>query len=56
MSKDIYSIYKISNLVNNKPYIGFTSKSIQERLQRHFTDSKRKNKPLYAAGHNTIIM
>lgn len=36
----IYSIYKITNLINNKTYIGYTSKSIESRLYMHRASSK----------------
>jgi group I intron endonuclease len=38
----IYSIYKITNTVNNKIYIGFTSKSVDNRFNDHIN---RINKP-----------
>ena len=43
----IYSIYKITNKINNKVYIGFTSTSIQERWYNHIANAnsnKRNNK------------
>lgn len=45
-------IYCITNLINNKKYIGKTKKSIQERFKEHYRDSKKykcKNRPLYVA-------
>lgn len=45
-------IYKISNDINNKVYIGKTLTSISERWKKHLSDmDKRKNekRPLYAA-------
>jgi len=45
-------IYKITNLINNKSYIGQTSTSIQKRFQGHILDSHKenlKNRPLYRA-------
>ena len=45
-------IYKISNDINNKVYIGKTLASISERWKEHLSDmDKRKNekRPLYAA-------
>ena len=45
-------IYKITNLINQKIYIGKTQKSIEERWRRHWADSKRaniSNRPLYKA-------
>lgn len=47
-------IYKITNTLNNKVYIGQTSFSVEKRWQEHIKDSKRenlKNRPLYAAFH-----
>ena len=36
-------IYKITNLVNGKIYIGKTSyNSIQERFKQHISDSKKE--------------
>ena len=45
-------IYKITNNINNKIYIGKTYKTIEERFQEHIRDSKKENnekRPLYAA-------
>lgn len=43
-------IYKITNLINNKIYIGQTIKSLEKRLQCHFYDSKyKKNSHLLKA-------
>ena len=45
-------IYKISNDVNNKIYIGKTEFSIEKRFQEHCQDCKRercKDRPLYRA-------
>lgn len=41
-------IYKITNLLNNKCYIG-KSIDIERRWKRHQSDSKTKNFPLYLA-------
>jgi predicted GIY-YIG superfamily endonuclease len=42
-------IYKISNVINNKIYIGKTSQNIKKRFKEHCRDSKRfPNRPLYA--------
>lgn len=43
MSDGIYYIYKITNKINNKIYIGFTSKTIQERLQEHINKSQKSS-------------
>lgn len=37
------SIYKITNLVNNKLYIGRTIKTVEERWKRHLRDKKKKS-------------
>lgn len=45
-------IYKITNDINDKVYIGKTNLSIQERFKQHCRDSKKPTKqirPLYAA-------
>ena len=45
-------IYKITNQINNKVYIGKTNLTIQERFKEHCRDSERKNmenRPLYRA-------
>lgn len=46
----MYTIYKIMNSINNKMYIGFTSKKLEERKYSHFIQIKhRLNYPLYNA-------
>ena len=45
-------IYKITNLVNHKVYIGKTQLSIEERFKEHVRDSRREceeKRPLYDA-------
>ena len=45
-------IYKISNNINNKVYIGKTNLNIQERFKQHLRDSKKEyleHRPLYNA-------
>ena len=46
-------IYKITNLINGKVYIGKTSeKTIEERFKIHIKDSKKEHcekRPLYDA-------
>ena len=45
-------IYKITNQINNKIYIGKTNLTVQERFKEHCRDSKRTNeekRPLYNA-------
>lgn len=44
-----YYIYKITNLINNKVYIGKTSRTIQERYEEHLIFSKFDERPLYRA-------
>lgn len=40
-------IYKITNLINNKVYIGQTIRELNKRWAQHIKDSKRKSYPLY---------
>lgn len=40
--ENIGYIYKITNLINNKCYIGQTTKSIEERWNQHKNDAFRK--------------
>ena len=45
-------VYKITNLNNQKVYIGVTVKSVQERWMEHMKASRRENiqnRPLYKA-------
>ena len=42
-------IYKITNVVNNKVYIGLTTTSLKKRWYAHIRDSKKSEKHLYAA-------
>ena len=42
-------IYKITNKVNGKIYIGKTIKTIEERFKRHIYDSRRNNSYFYNA-------
>lgn len=49
----MYTIYKIVNTINNKVYIGYTSKDLLLRLSRHFYEAQwRKNKTKW---HRAII-
>lgn len=56
-------IYVITNLINQKRYVGKTTKTIEQRWKAHIADSKRdniKNRPLYKAfakyGINNFII
>ena len=44
-------IYKITNIINNKVYIGLTTTTIQKRWSTHkrYAIGKYKNHPLYNA-------
>ena len=45
-------IYKITNTINGKMYIGKTELTIEKRFQQHCKDSQRdkmSNRPLYKA-------
>lgn len=45
-------IYKITNMINGKSYIGKTNLSIEKRFKEHCRDSKKErceNRPLYSA-------
>lgn len=47
------SIYKITNIINGKSYVGYTSREkVQERIAEHFSPSVyngREKRPLYSA-------
>ena len=47
----MYSIYKITNKVNGKIYIGYTEKSLEERFAQHCGDARsaRPSRPLIRA-------
>ena len=49
--KEMGKIYKISNTINDKVYIGKTLLTIEQRFSQHCKDSKRNhtNRPLYNA-------
>lgn len=47
-------IYKITNNINGKVYIGQTSKTIEERWRRHIYDSIRENRKNYSL-QNAIL-
>ncbi len=38
----MYLIYKITNKANSKCYVGYTSKTVEERLRQHFKTSRNK--------------
>lgn len=45
-------IYKITNKINGKVYIGKTTKTVQERWKEHLRESRTErseNRPLYRA-------
>jgi len=47
---DIYKIYKIENMVNNKLYVGKTKLSLDKRFKRHIYNAENKiNRYLYDA-------
>lgn len=41
---EIYSIYKITNIINNKSYIGWTSRDVNIRIKEHLYKNKTKNR------------
>lgn len=41
---NIYTIYKATNIINDKVYIGFTSYTTEERTAAHLNNSKRIKK------------
>lgn len=42
-------VYKITNLINNKVYIGATVRSLSKRKYKHVNDSKTRNAPINLA-------
>lgn len=48
---NIYSIYKITNKINNKAYIGFTSNPVNSRwsMHKYQAKSKRSNAKIHSA-------
>lgn len=56
----IYSVYKITNIINNKVYIGFTSKSIDNRFNTHISRINNSNQAIHYAmakyGVNNFII
>ncbi len=51
---NIYSIYRITNLINNKLYIGFTSKTIVKRFNNHNNTAISNAINLYGKENFTI--
>ena len=47
----MYKLYKITNSVNNKPYIGITKLSVEQRWTKHVKDSANPKYPLQRAIH-----
>lgn len=46
------SVYKITNIIDGKVYVGFTQRTLEERFAAHRHSAKRKpHYPLYAAMH-----
>lgn len=45
----VAKIYKITNTVNNKVYIGYTSQTVQNRWLKHVSDSFSKQTKLARA-------
>lgn len=50
MSKPFGIIYKVTNLVNGKCYIGKTTKTLDQRIERHLLDAKSKRYNSYIHG------
>lgn len=46
---NIYTIYRATNTINNKVYIGFTSQPPENRIYQHKNDSKRGDTYFYYA-------
>ena len=40
MNTNIYTVYRVTNLINEKVYLGFTSLSLEKRKQSHFNSAK----------------
>lgn len=45
----MYKLYKITNQINNKIYVGITELLIEERWKQHLTDSKNPEYPFHYA-------
>ena len=51
-------IYCITNLINNKRYVGKTTSTVQERFKEHCSDSQKERcekRPLYDAMNQTFF-
>ena len=46
---NIYTIYKATNIINNKVYIGFTSYTVEQRTAAHLKNSKNIKNKFYNA-------
>lgn len=47
---NIYTIYKATNKINNKSYIGYSSDwKSRKRIHKHIADKNKKNYPFYNA-------
>jgi hypothetical protein len=47
VSNNVYGIiYKVTNNINNKVYIGKTTKTLEQRIKQHIKDFNRKSRPL----------
>jgi group I intron endonuclease len=46
-----YKIYKITNIVTNKVYIGITRRSIEKRFDNHIKNSKKPKYKLHRSMH-----
>lgn len=46
---DTFMVYKITCLINNKIYIGYTKRTLEKRFRSHIDASKKKKTKLYYA-------
>lgn len=47
-------VYKVTNKINNKIYIGITTQKLDQRMKRHYRDAKRLDRPTVYF-HNAIL-